>query len=43
MSEFSVLILSFWLISTNFDCGSSADEAGKPSVEACGGEWVPPL
>lgn len=28
----------FWLVSTNLDCGSSTDEAEKPSVEACSGE-----
>lgn len=40
MSEFSDLILSFWLVSANFDCYSSTDEAGNPSAEACSGEWV---
>lgn len=38
VSEFSVLILSLWIVGTNF--GSSTDEAGKPSVEACSGEWA---
>lgn len=28
----------FWLVSTNLD--SSTDEAEKPSVEACSGEWA---
>lgn len=33
--KFPVLVLSCWIISTNFDCGSSKDEAGKLSLERC--------
>lgn len=44
--NFPVLVLSCWIISTNFDCGSSKDEAGNLSLEACrvgGGDGGFPL